>query len=123
MFLGSNNNYLQLTQPEPSIPSMRFVNNNIYRIDGKFSMLAPINSTPPPKKYQLEDWRIQWTATNGGESNSTIIPNSFLYDTSTNILTLDISSIPTYSQLYQVISATPNKYVSTMRKRVLEIII
>jgi hypothetical protein len=120
LFLGSNNTYLQITQPDSTVPSSRFINDNIYVIDGKFSMLAPINSTPPPKKYLLEDWRIQWTATNGGESNSTIIPNTFLYDTSANILTLDIQKIPTYNQLYQVISPTPNTdyYGSTFLKSI-----
>ena len=108
MFLGSNNTYLQLSRPDSTVPSSRFLNNNIYGTDNKFSILAPINSKPTPINYNLDAWKTQWSNINNGETNSQIIPNTYLYDTSSNILTLNISSIPIYSQLYQPISPTPN---------------
>ena len=108
LFLGINNTYLRLSQPDPSIPSSRFINNNIYVTNTGFSILPPINSSPSAKNYTMEQWRLQWIAINGSESNSQVLQNSFLYDSSANILVLNIENIPTYSQLYQFISTTPN---------------
>ena len=108
LFLSPANPYLKLSQPDPTIPSTRILNNNIYVTNTGFSLLPAINTTPPEKLYTLDEWIKQWTAINGSESYSRVLQNSFIYDTSANILSLNIQSVPIYSQLYQSISPTPN---------------
>jgi hypothetical protein len=102
MFLSQNNTYLQLSKSDPSVPSSRILNNNIYSVDGKFTILAPINSKPSPISYNLDGWKTACES----DTNSQVIPNTFLYDTSNNILTLNIKNLPINSQL--PISTIPN---------------
>jgi hypothetical protein len=105
LFLSTTNPYHLLSQPDTTVPSSRFLNNNIYVINTGFSILPPINSKPAPKTYTMEQWQIQWAAINGSESNSLVLQNSFLYDPSANILTLNIENVPVYAQVNQ--SNTP----------------
>lgn len=122
LFLSTTNSYLQLTQPDTVIPSSRTLNNNIYVTNSGFSILDPINSNSKntSKNYTLDQWIKQWISINGSESNSQNIQNTFLYDSSANILTLNIENVPTYIQLYQSISPTPNMdyYGNTFQKNI-----
>jgi len=108
LFLSTTTPYYQLSQPDPLVPSSRTLDNNIYATNTGFSMLPPINSSPSPKSYTLDQWQTQWATINSSESNSQVLQNSFLYDTSANILTLNIQKVPIYSQLYQATTSTPN---------------
>ena len=83
--------YLQLSTPSTTIPSSRFLNNNIYSGDNRFTLL-PISGNKTPIIYSLADWITFWKSVNtiNCDEQSIVAKNSFTFDESTMILTLNI---------------------------------
>lgn len=100
MFFGENM-YLQLSTPSTTIPSSRFLNNNIYSGENRFTVL-PISGNKTPIIYSLADWITFWKGMNSTnyDEQSTISKNSFTFDKSTMTLTLNIESKSTSIDIY-----------------------
>ena len=100
IFFGENM-YLQLSTPSTIIPSSRFLNNNIYSGDNRFSVL-PISGNKPSTLYSFKDWINFWKGNNtiNYEEQSIISKNSFNFDESTMILTFNIESIKDSIDIY-----------------------
>jgi hypothetical protein len=99
LFVGQNT-YLQLSQPDSTVPSTRTLHHNVYAYDTvpnqppSFALLPPINTNVPSIQPHFRDWQKYWQQTNGSEVNSQVIQNKYLYDNSANLLTLQISELP-----------------------------
>ena len=95
LFLGTAP-YLQLSQPDSSVPSTRILDNNVYVQDAScnFVVLPAINTKSPSIQYSFRDWQKYWGQINASEMNSRVIHNNYLFDNSNNILTLQISELP-----------------------------
>jgi hypothetical protein len=92
IFFGENM-YLQLSKSSATIPSSRFLNNNIYSGDNRFSLL-PISGNKTSTVFSLEDWIACWKSINttNYDEQSIVSKNSFTFDENTKILTLNIQS-------------------------------
>jgi len=100
LFVGQNT-YLQLSQPDSVVPSTRTLHHNVYAYDTaanqppSFMLLPPINTNVLSIQPKFRDWQMYWQQTNGSEITSQVIQNKYLYDNSANLLTLEISELPT----------------------------
>jgi len=81
LFSGNSPVFLQLSSPNPMIPSSRFLNNNIYCIseldDHKF-ILLPDTGSSGKMNFTFSNWQKKWNQLNGGilyDQASTIISN------------------------------------------------
>ena len=100
IFFGENM-YLQLSTPSTTIPSSRFLNNNIYSGDNRFTLL-PISGNKTSTVFSLADWIRCWKNMNttNYDEQSIVSKNSFTFHENTMTLTLNIESITNSIDIY-----------------------
>lgn len=82
-FSGNSPVFLKLTEPTLSIPSSRFLNNNVYCMseeDNSKLVILPPSGSKGQMNYSFSDWQKKWEQFNGGINN---------FDEKSTIISLD----------------------------------